>query len=92
MFPDRNSHKYAWPSPDGKPQYQIGHILIRQAKAFKCTWCHSGQHIDTDNSVSVADVRERLSMNKQRLYRFHMERPNLKKVNKVRVVLCWGLK
>jgi hypothetical protein len=31
----------------------------------------------------VAKVRERLAVNKQRSYRFHMERFNLKKLNKV---------
>jgi hypothetical protein len=31
----------------------------------------------------VAEVRERLAVNKQRSHRFHMERFNLKKLNKV---------
>jgi hypothetical protein len=31
----------------------------------------------------VAKVREKLSVNKQRSHRFHMERFNLKKLNKV---------
>jgi hypothetical protein len=31
----------------------------------------------------VAKVREKLAMNKQRSHRFHMERFNLKKLNKV---------
>jgi hypothetical protein len=37
---------------------------------------------DTDHYLVVAKVRERLAVNKQRFYRFHMERFNLKKLNK----------
>jgi hypothetical protein len=33
----------------------------------------------------IAKVRERLALNKQRSHRFHMERSNLKKLNKVDV-------
>jgi hypothetical protein len=41
----------------------------------------------------VAKVRERLAVNQQRSYRFHMEEFNLKKLNEVevkkhRAVLC----
>jgi hypothetical protein len=28
MFPNRNSHKYTWTSPDGKTHNQIDHILV----------------------------------------------------------------
>jgi hypothetical protein len=44
---------------------------------FKITDC------DTDLYPLVPKVRERLAVNKQRLHRFHMERFNLKKLNKV---------
>jgi hypothetical protein len=39
---------------------------------------HSGQQI-----VIVVKVRERLAENKQRSHRFHTERFNLKKLNKI---------
>jgi hypothetical protein len=38
---------------------------------------------DTDHHLVVANVRERLSVNKQTSHRFHMERFNLKKLNAV---------
>jgi hypothetical protein len=41
---------------------------------------HSGQQIAI---VVVGKVRERLAVNKQRSYTFHMERFNLKKLNEV---------
>jgi hypothetical protein len=44
---------------------------------------HSGQQTDTDYNLVVANVRKRLAVNKQRSYRFSMERFNLKKLNEV---------
>jgi hypothetical protein len=41
-------------------------------------WPYSG---DTDHYLVVANVRERLAVNKQRPHRFHMERFKLKKFN-----------
>jgi hypothetical protein len=38
---------------------------------------------DTDHYLVVVKVRERRAMNKQRSHRFHTERFNLKKLNKV---------
>jgi hypothetical protein len=40
---------------------------------------------DSDHYLVVAKVRERLTANKQRSQRFHMERFNLKKLNEVEV-------
>jgi hypothetical protein len=37
----------------------------------------------SDHYLVVAKVREKLVVNKQRSHRFHMERFNLKKLNKV---------
>jgi 16S rRNA C1402 N4-methylase RsmH len=73
-------------SPDGKPHNQINHTLVdRQrhsnvildVRSFRATDC------DTDHYLVVAKVRERLAVNKQRSHKFHMERFNLKKLNKV---------
>jgi hypothetical protein len=38
---------------------------------------------DSDHCLVVAEVRERLAVNKQRSHKFHMERFNLKKLNEV---------
>jgi hypothetical protein len=38
---------------------------------------------DSDHYMAVAKVRERLAVNKQISHRFHMERFNLKKLNKI---------
>jgi hypothetical protein len=43
---------------------------------------HSGEGCNTDHYLVVAKVRERLAVSKQTTYRFHMERFNLKKLNK----------
>jgi hypothetical protein len=43
---------------------------------------HSGQH-NTYHYLVVAKVRERLAVNKPRSHRFHMDRFNLMKLNKV---------
>jgi hypothetical protein len=45
---------------------------------------HSGQQIEiTDHCLMVANVRERLTVNKQIPHRFHTERLNLMKINEV---------
>jgi hypothetical protein len=38
---------------------------------------------DTDHCLVVAKIRERLAASKRRTHSFHMERSNLKKLNKV---------
>jgi hypothetical protein len=85
MFPHRNFHKFTWTSPDAKTNNQIDHILtdrrrdssILDVRSFRAADC------DTDHYLMVAKVRERLSVNKQTTHRVHMERFNLKKLNKV---------
>jgi hypothetical protein len=72
-------------SPDGKTHNQIGHILVDRrrhsnvldVRSFKAADC------DSDHYLLVAKVRERLTVNRQRLQRFDMERFNLKKLNEV---------
>jgi hypothetical protein len=73
-------------SPDCKTHHQIDHILVDRrihsnvldVRSFRAADC------DSDHYLVVAKVRERLAMNKQRPHRLHMERFNLKKLNKVR--------
>jgi hypothetical protein len=85
-FQHRDIHKYNCTSPDGKTHNQIGHILIDglrhsnvlDVRSFRAADC------DTHHYLVVANVRERLAVNKQRLHRFHMERFNLEKLNEVK--------
>jgi len=66
MFLHQNIHKYTWTSPDGKTHNQIDHILrdrrwhssILDVRSFR------GAHGDTDPYLVVAEVRERLAVNK----------------------------
>jgi len=73
MFPHRNSHKYTWTSPDGKTHNQIDHILIdrRWHSSILDVLSFRGANCDTDNSLVVAKVRERLAVNKQAAQRFN---------------------
>jgi hypothetical protein len=72
-------------SPDGKTHNKIDHILIdRQrhssvldVRPFTAADC------DTDHYLVVVKIRERLTVNKQGLHKFHMKSFNLKKLNEV---------
>jgi hypothetical protein len=72
-------------SPDGKTHNQIDHILVDRkrhlnvldALSYRAAVCY------TDHYLVVANVRERLAVNKQRSHRFDMERFNLKDLNEV---------
>jgi hypothetical protein len=83
MFQHRNIHKYTWTSPDRNTHNQIDHILIDRrrhsnvldVRSFRAADC------DTDHYLVVAKIRERLAVNKQGSYTFHMERFNLNKLN-----------
>jgi hypothetical protein len=86
MFPHRNIHKYTWTSRDEKTHNQIDHILVDRRRhssvldvlSFRAADCDSDHYL-----VVVVKVRERLSANKQKSHRFHMERFNFKKLNNV---------
>jgi hypothetical protein len=70
---------------DRKTQNQIDHIPVDRrrhsgvldAPSFRTADC------DTDHYLVVATVRERLTVNKERSQRFHMERFNPKRLNVV---------
>jgi hypothetical protein len=53
------------------------HSNVLDALTFRAADC------ETDHYLVVAKVRERVAVNKQRLHKFHVERFNLKKLNKV---------
>jgi hypothetical protein len=86
MSPHPNIHKYTWTFPDGNTHNQIEHIMIDRRKhssvldvrSFRAADC------DIDHYLVVAEIRERLAVNKQGSHTFHMERFNLKKLNEVR--------
>jgi hypothetical protein len=82
MFPHSNIHKFTWTSPDEKTHSQNDHFLInsRGHSSVLDVRLFGGSGCDNDHSLVVAKVRESLAGNK---HRFHMEWPNLKKLNEV---------
>jgi hypothetical protein len=85
MFSHHNVHKFTWTSPDGKMHNQIGHILVDRrwhssildVSSFRAADC------DTDHYLVVAKVRDRLAVSKQTTHTVHMEKFNIKKLNKL---------
>jgi hypothetical protein len=85
MFPHCNVYKYTWTSPDGKTHNQIDHILVDSRRHSNVLDVRLLREADCncDHYLVMAKFRERLAVNKQRSYRFHMDRFNLKKLNEV---------
>jgi hypothetical protein len=85
IFPHCSIHKYAWTSPVGETHNQIDHILVEKRKHLNVLDVRSfrAADCDSDHYLVVAKVRERLTVNKQRSQRFHMERFKFEKLNKV---------
>jgi hypothetical protein len=85
MFPYLSIHNFTWTSPDGKTHNQIDHILrdgrwlsnILDVQSFRAADC------DTDHYLVVAEVRERLAVNKQTTHEVHTQRFNVKKLIEV---------
>jgi hypothetical protein len=57
-------------SPDGKPHIQINHILVDRRRHLDILDVRSyrAADCDTDHYLVVAKVRERLAVNKQKLF------------------------
>jgi len=87
MFPNRNSHKYTWTSPDGKTHNQIDHILIDSGWHSSILDVRSfrGAECDNDHYLVVAKVGERLAVNKQTVQRFDGEKFNQRELNELDV-------
>jgi hypothetical protein len=84
MFSYCNIHKFTGSSPAGKTHNQIDHILTdrRQHSSVLNAQSFRAADSDSDHSLVVSKVREGLAVSEQS-HRFHMERLNLKKLNKV---------
>jgi hypothetical protein len=85
MFPHCNIDKYTWTSPEGKTNNQSDHIPVDRRRHSNILDVRSNRaaDCDTDHYLVVAEVRERLAVNKQRSHRFRMERFNLKELNEI---------
>jgi hypothetical protein len=72
-------------SADGKTHNPIDHILVdrRRESNILDVRSHRAADCDIDHYLVVVKVRERLAVNKQRSYRFQMQRLNLKKISEV---------
>jgi hypothetical protein len=72
-------------SSDGKTHDQNDHILIDRQKHLSVLDVLSSRagNCDTEHYLVVANVRERLAVNKQRSTTVHKERFNLKKLNEI---------
>jgi hypothetical protein len=83
MFSHRSIHKYTLTSPHRKTLNRIDHILIdtRRHSNVLDVRSYRAADCDTDHYLVVANVTERLAVNKQTSHNCHSERLNLKKLN-----------
>ena len=87
MFPYRSIHKCTWTPPDGKTHNQIDDTYIdrRWYTSILDVRSFRGADCDTDHYLVVANVRERLAVNKQAAQKFDGERFNLRKLKELEV-------
>jgi hypothetical protein len=83
MFPHHNIHKLILASPDEKTHNQSDHILIDGRQYSSVLDVQSLRAADTDHYLMVAKFRDRLTVSKQIMHKFHMEKFNLQKLDKV---------
>jgi len=85
MFPHRNIQKYNWTSRDGKTHNKIDHVLMDRRWHLSVLDVRSfrGADCDTYHYLVVANVKERLAVNKQAAQRFDGEIFNLRKLNEL---------
>jgi hypothetical protein len=81
FFRNKNILKYTWTSPDGKIHNQIDHILIERRSHLSILDVQNfkGADCDTDHSLVVAKVRERLTVNKKAAQNSDGKRFNFRK-------------
>jgi len=83
MFPHCNIHIHTWTSPDWKIDNQTDQAMTdkRWHSYITDVWISRGADCNKDHYLMAAEVRDRLSVSKQAVENFDMERFNLKKLN-----------
>jgi hypothetical protein len=85
MFPHPDIWKHNWTSPNGKTHKEIDHILIdrqRNSNLFDIR-LYRAADCDTHHCLVVANVRDRLAVNKSKSHSLHIQRFYLKKISEV---------
>jgi hypothetical protein len=85
IFSHSNILKFTWKSPDWETHNQIYHVLTDRrwhSNLFVALSFRAADFV-ADHYLVVVKFTERVAVNRQRSHRFHMERFNIKKLNKV---------
>ena len=87
MFLHHNIRKYTCTSPVRKTHHRTDYILIdrRWHSSILNVRSFRGADCDTDHSVVVAKVRERMEVSRQSAQEFQVERFNLSKLSELEV-------
>jgi len=83
----RNFHKYTWTSPDRKIHIPINYILIdrRWHPSILDVRTFTGSDCDTNHCLVVAEVRERMAINKGEAQNVDVVRFYLRKLRELEV-------